>query len=300
MLEEAALSVRAHRVGVHVGHFVDVRVKVQSPERLGAKEDVEHMFEAFAPLGHLAGKMPSLPDRPILVERSVGGPRPASHCHAFGGMQVVVGNIKTCDPMWHLCFSLVVNNMVRGAYGAALLMAEYYLYMKARPAECALMLASRSALETAPAPSPACPASSSPTELDLSDLEARHNKLTSNTAVSAARAECMNSPGDFHGAIARRVLHWFHPELRSWLSWNEAAGRWAGWDEMARIVELHQEWVPWEMALETRRAPFFEWFVGAHTSAAFNEVDRHVLSGHGAHVVPRLPTVPCTLLTALI
>ena len=33
--------------------------------------------------------------------------------------------------------------------------------------------------------------------------------------------------------------------------------------------------------------PFVRWFVGAHTSAAFNELDRHVLTGHSdetAHI----------------
>ena len=28
-------------------------------------------------------------------------------------------------------------------------------------------------------------------------------------------------------------------------------------------------------------SPFVRWFVGAHTSAAFNELDRHVLTSHG-------------------
>ena len=35
------------------------------------------------------------------------------------------------------------------------------------------------------------------------------------------------------------------------------------------------------MALDDGKAPFFEWFVGGLTSAAFNEVDRHVLAGAG-------------------
>ena len=130
-LDENCLSVRAHRVGVHIGHFVDVRVDVKAPEKLTDVAAVRKVFHDFAPLRELAGQLASLPERPVLVLEDVGGPRPASHNLAFGGMQIVVGNIKVEDKMWHLCFSLVVNNMVRGAYGAALLMAEYYLFLQA-------------------------------------------------------------------------------------------------------------------------------------------------------------------------
>merc|ERR1740130_1759449 len=35
------------------------------------------------------------------------------------------------------------------------------------------------------------------------------------------------------------------------------------------------------MAFDCARAPFFTWFTGAQTNAAFNECDRHVLAGHG-------------------
>ena len=52
-------------------------------------------------------------------------------------MQVAVGNVKLNDGVWDVLFSLVVNNMVRGAYGAALLMAEYYEHLKSHPAALA-------------------------------------------------------------------------------------------------------------------------------------------------------------------
>ena len=95
------LTVRAHRVGVHIGHFVDVRVKVRCPELLTNVDAVYQAFEAFAPLAELYGpEMPSLPRRPLKVMREVGCPRPASHNQEFGGMQVAVGNVKLGDGVW--------------------------------------------------------------------------------------------------------------------------------------------------------------------------------------------------------
>ena len=70
------------------------------------------------------------------------------------------------------------------------------------------------------------------------------------------------------------------PQARAWLT--KADGKWRGWGEDAKEVELEDtEWTPWDVALDAGKAPFFEWFIGGKTSAAFNEVDRHVLSGHG-------------------
>ena len=61
-LPHSDLTVRAHRVGVHIGHFVDVRVKVRCPGLLTSVDAVEKAFEAFAPLRHLHGAlMLSLP-----------------------------------------------------------------------------------------------------------------------------------------------------------------------------------------------------------------------------------------------
>ena len=114
-LASSNLTVRAHRVGVHIGHFVDVRCKVRCPELLTSVDAVHRAFEAFAPLAELYGpEMPSLPKRPLKVIKEVGAPRPATHNMEFGGMQVAVGNVKLDDGIWDCCFSLVVNNMIRG------------------------------------------------------------------------------------------------------------------------------------------------------------------------------------------
>lgn len=47
-------------------------------------------------------------------------------------------------------------------------------------------------------------------------------------------------------------------------------------------------WTPWATVLDDSAAPFYQWFVGAQTNAAMNEVDRHLVTGFGfetAHIV---------------
>ena len=51
-LRRGTLSVRAHRVGVHIGHFVDVRVKVANRAAVSGVDGVYRVLERFAPLAH--------------------------------------------------------------------------------------------------------------------------------------------------------------------------------------------------------------------------------------------------------
>jgi acrylyl-CoA reductase (NADPH) / 3-hydroxypropionyl-CoA dehydratase / 3-hydroxypropionyl-CoA synthetase len=117
---------------------------------------------------------------------------------------------------------------------------------------------------------------------------ARENPIRSATDWERMRAECLRDPGLFHGNIAKRELHWFHPELGdagAWITWDDAAQAWLGWDAVtAAPVQpaLDAAYTPWSRAFNGDAAPFWRWFDGALTNAGFNEVDRHVLSGHGA------------------
>ena len=81
--------------------------------------------------------------------------------------------------------------------------------------------------------------------------------------------------------MARKALHWWSPEQKRWLSWDEEGAAWKGWDDTGATATTGG-WTPWDAVLDDSHAPHYSWFVGAHTNAAFNEVDRHVLSGHGA------------------
>merc|ERR1719424_2804315 len=251
-------------------------------------EDVNRMFESFAPMRALAGHLPSLPPHPISVQREVGTPRPATHNMEYGGMQVAVGNVKLNDGMWDVLFSLVVNNMVRGAYGAALLMAEYYEHLKSHPAALATATPAHAATNGA-SPSPRG-GPSTPKDKMLGDesddevVEAEvpapvSHDLTSDAAVSAAREAFACDPGAAHGAVACEELHWYHAGRQAWLTWH--SGAWVGWDAAGAecALPVAEEWTPWTMAFDGARAPFFTWFAGAQTNAAFNECDRHALAG---------------------
>ena len=59
-----------------------------------------------------------------------GAPRPRDDCEYEGGMAVCVGNVDAGDECFDVAFCLVVNNVARGAWGAALLNAEYWAWLE--------------------------------------------------------------------------------------------------------------------------------------------------------------------------
>jgi acrylyl-CoA reductase (NADPH)/3-hydroxypropionyl-CoA dehydratase/3-hydroxypropionyl-CoA synthetase len=120
-----------------------------------------------------------------------------------------------------------------------------------------------------------------------------------------------------HGDVAARTLHWYDDASASWLSWQApssstaaaeagevAGGSWEGWGaadaEPRRLLPRARDGDGdggeegqkgggggraagrlWSADLDASGAPFYRWFVGGRTNAAFNEVDRHVLGGRG-------------------
>jgi acrylyl-CoA reductase (NADPH)/3-hydroxypropionyl-CoA dehydratase/3-hydroxypropionyl-CoA synthetase len=133
---------------------------------------------------------------------------------------------------------------------------------------------------------------SMPTVVPPSD--ARINPLTDRSAWQRDRAACLQDPGRYHGEIARRELHWFDPsrgEAGAWIRFDAKRASWIGHDARSgdalsaeALADYDSSHYPWATALDTRDAPFFRWFSGALTNACFNEVDRHVLEGHGAEI----------------
>ncbi|MBP2311129.1 AMP-binding protein [Azospirillum soli] len=107
------------------------------------------------------------------------------------------------------------------------------------------------------------------------------NPIRSAADWQAQRAACEADPGAFHGAVAAETIHWF--DGASWLM-RESDGVWRGWNAATGEPAERHDWTPWAQAFDGSEAPFYRWFVGARTNAAFNEVDRHVLSGHGSEV----------------
>lgn len=103
---------------------------------------------------------------------------------------------------------------------------------------------------------------------------------------SAMRAAALADPGAFHGAIAARAIHWYVPEIATSGAWvsRDDDGIWRGWDAatgQALTAAVPDDFAPWSQSFDATQPPHWRWFVGARTNAAFNELDRHVLAGHG-------------------
>ena len=98
------------------------------------------------------------------------------------------------------------------------------------------------------------------------------------------RRACEEDAGLFHGNIAASTIHWCHPEQQLWLQ-KDATGNWQGWNQDGDEAVLDdKDWQPWDEALDESQAPYYRWYRGGQTNAAFNEVDRHVLAGFGDDV----------------
>jgi acrylyl-CoA reductase (NADPH) / 3-hydroxypropionyl-CoA dehydratase / 3-hydroxypropionyl-CoA synthetase len=117
---------------------------------------------------------------------------------------------------------------------------------------------------------------------------ARVNPIRTRADWEAQRAACSANPGAFHGDIAKRTLHWFDAAVGmhgAWICWDASANRWTGFDAKTGasvVADYAASHEPWATAFDDSDAPFYRWFSGGLTNACFNEVDRHVLAGHGA------------------
>ena len=117
------------------------------------------------------------------------------------------------------------------------------------------------------------------------------NPIIDQQQWQSMRDACITDPGGFHGDIAAKTLHWFDPLSKSWLSQN-SDGDWHGWQlenpttQNKAVIKPFSKphWTPWQLAFDESEAPFYRWFCGAKTNAAFNEVDRHVLNGYGKEI----------------
>ena len=101
------------------------------------------------------------------------------------------------------------------------------------------------------------------------------------------RTTCAEDPGAFHGSVAKRQICWFLPDQGAsgaWVFFDDATGGWAGWDGGTGAsvdIALPESFEPWSRAFNDDNPPDWRWFEGGLTNVAFNEVDRHVLAGHG-------------------
>jgi aspartate-semialdehyde dehydrogenase len=116
------LSASCNRVNVKDGHLESVFVKL---ERNPPIREIEAAFANFKGEPQRL-KLPSAPERPIVVRHEKNRPQPRFDRETGGGMSVVVGRIRK-DPIMTFKYMCLGHNTVRGAAGAGILSAELYV-----------------------------------------------------------------------------------------------------------------------------------------------------------------------------
>jgi len=120
-LQHAAFPVSAqcHRVNVSDGHMAAVRVKLEKPARLEEVREAMAGFRGFPQ----ESRLPSAPERPLIVRDEPDRPQPRLDRDAGNGMSVTIGRILP-DRVLDFRFVALSHNTIRGAAGAAILNAE--------------------------------------------------------------------------------------------------------------------------------------------------------------------------------
>jgi len=113
------VSAQCHRVNVSDGHMAAVRVKLARPARL---EEVKEVMASFTSLPQEL-RLPTAPERPIIVREEPDRPQPRLDRQAGQGMSVTIGRILP-DRVLDYRFVALSHNTIRGAAGAAILNAE--------------------------------------------------------------------------------------------------------------------------------------------------------------------------------
>ncbi len=117
---EFNVSASCHRVPVIDGHTEAVFVQTEKPAK--PEEVVKCMSEFTAEPQKL--KLPSAPERPLVVRAEQDRPQPRFDRNEGYGMSVVVGRVRE-DPVFDgVKYVALGHNTVRGAAGCAILIAE--------------------------------------------------------------------------------------------------------------------------------------------------------------------------------
>jgi len=114
------ISAQCTRVPVYDGHTETLSIKLKSRAGLA---DVRRVLENFSGLPQEL-KLPSAPERPILVRTEEDRPQPRFDRDHGHGMSITVGRIRPCNVL-DFKFLILSHNTVRGAAGASILNAEY-------------------------------------------------------------------------------------------------------------------------------------------------------------------------------
>lgn len=112
------VSARCFRVPVLTGHTLSVSVSL---EKRTTEREIIEAFEQFNPFEKL--NLPTAPKQPIVYLRDQNRPQPRADRDLQGGMAVTIGRLGK-DTVFDFRYVALVNNLIRGAAGAALLNAE--------------------------------------------------------------------------------------------------------------------------------------------------------------------------------
>jgi len=116
---EIILSASCNRVNVKDGHLESVFVELESDPSV---DEVKKAFRNF--IGEPQRlRLPTAPERPIVVREEIDRPQPRYDRDAGKGMSVVVGRIRE-DPIMTVKYLCLGHNTIRGAAGAGVLSAE--------------------------------------------------------------------------------------------------------------------------------------------------------------------------------
>ena len=113
------LSSSCHRVSVIDGHLESVFVKLDEKPTV---EEIEVAFSQFRGEPQKL-KLPSAPEKPIVVRKEPNRPQPRYDRNEGKGMSVVVGRVRK-DPIMSAKYLCLGHNTIRGAAGAGILSAE--------------------------------------------------------------------------------------------------------------------------------------------------------------------------------
>jgi aspartate-semialdehyde dehydrogenase len=118
-LADFIVSAQCNRVAVEDGHTESVSVKLA---RKTSPQEISELLSNFSgPPQEL--KLPSAPEKPIVIMPSQDRPQPRFDVNHSHGMAALVGRIRPC-PLLDYKFTVLGHNTVRGAAGASILNAE--------------------------------------------------------------------------------------------------------------------------------------------------------------------------------
>lgn len=114
------ISAQCNRVPVSNGHFMNVSVQFEN------KVQPADVISCWNEFNQTSLNLPSLNYKPLVYFDQPNMPQPKHHRDLGTGMSVSLGHLRPCSILDYK-FNLLVNNLVRGAAGGALLNAELFV-----------------------------------------------------------------------------------------------------------------------------------------------------------------------------